>query len=427
MVIPVFLTCGPNEVLVVSGLGYKKPAMVAGGRLVAFPCVQRWNRMSLNVMTLKIDSPGVYTAQGVAIKVTGVAQVKISTQHPEVLALACEHFLEKTEHQVEQLLTSTLEGHQRGIMGTMSVEDIYRNRKLFNERVFEVASKDLYNMGIQVLSYTIRDLNDEQGYLAALGRAQTAQVQRDAKIGEVEANRDARIEQCLAQEQLLKAKYANDIDIAKSNRAYQVQKAIYDQEVQARQAESDLAFELQSCITKQKVKEENMETLVVEKKAKILVEEQELHRKQMSLDATIRKPAEAEKFRAETLAKAEKQKVLLEAEARSEAIKLKGEALAGAQLARAEADAIKIRMKAEAFKEYKNAAILSMYLDTMPKMVAEVGSTLSQAKAIKMVSSGDSEIGAKKLTQEVMDIATSVPKLVESMTGVDIQKTLRSV
>ncbi|XP_071532817.1 flotillin-1-like [Panulirus ornatus] len=427
MVIPLILTCGPNEVLVVSGLGYNKPAMITGGRVVVFTCLHKWWRLSLNVMTISVDSPGVYTAQGVALKVNGVAQIKISTQHPDVLALACEHFLHKRQSEIEALITATLEGHQRGIMGTMTVEDIYKNRKLFNQRVFDVASKDLYNLGFQVLSYTIKDLNDENGYLTALGMAQTAQVQRDAKIGQVEADRDARIKKCLAEEELLAAKFANDVLIAEAERDYMLQKANYDQEVKAKQAEADLAFELQSCKTRQKIQEEKMETLVVERKAKILVEEQEIQRREKQLDVSIKQPALAEKYRLETIATAHKQRTLLEAEAEAEAKQLKAEAMAHAIQAKAEAEAVQMNHKAEAWEHYGNAAILSMYLDTMPKMVHGVSSTLSNAKSVTMVSSGESPVGAQKLTTEVINITNSVPVMVKDMTGIDLLKTLRSV
>ncbi|XP_042220573.1 flotillin-1-like [Homarus americanus] len=424
MVIPVFLTCGPNEVLVVSGLGHGKPAMLAGGRVLVFPGLQRWRRLSLNVMTIKVHSPGVYTVQGVALKVTGVAQVKISTQHPDVLAVACEHFLNKKQEEIHALITATLEGHQRGIMGTMTVEDIYKNRALFNSRVFEVASKDLYALGIHVLSYTITDLSDDHGYLKALGMAQTAQVKRDARIGEAEAKKDSEIQKSLAAETLLAAQYINKTLVAKAKRDFELQKAAYDQEVKSREAEANLAYELQSCKTKQKIQEEKMEIKIVEKKAKILVEQQEILRQEKHLDVTEKQPAEAAKYKMETLAAAQKQKTILESEATAEAMLLKGEAMAYAIKAKADAEAAKMIFKAEAWKEFGDAAILSMYLNTLPKMLNGVSTSLSNTKSIKMVSSGDSPVGAQKLTQEVINITCCVPDMVKNMTGVDILKTL---
>lgn len=423
--IPIFITCPPNEVLVVSGLGFTQPAMITGGRVLVVPGLMRWSRLSLNVRTITVHSPDVYTARGVAIKVTGVAQVKINTQHPKVLAMACEHFLKKKQSEIDTLITSTLEGHQRGIMGTMNVEDIYKNRKLFNERVFNVASKDLYNLGLHVISYTITDLSDDMGYLKALGKGRTAEVQRDARIGEAEAKKDAMIEKSIASEQLMKAKLANDTLVAEFNRDFQLKKATYDQEVRAKQAETDLAFELQTCKTKQKIKEEVMETKVVERKARILVAEQQIQLTEKKLEAEVKQPSDAEKFRLETIAGAQKQRLLLEAEAAAEAKRLMGEAQALAITAKGNAEATNMHRKAEAWKEFKDAAMLSMYLETLPKLVGEVSSALGNVKSIKMVASGDSPIGAQKLTQEIMDISSNVPAMVKNLTGVNFMKNLR--
>lgn len=127
------------------------------------------NSISLNTMTLSITSPKVYTQQGVPISVTGIAQVKIQGQNMDMLRAACEQFLGKTEEEIKHVAQETLEGHQRAIMASMSVEEIYKNRKKFSKKVFEVASSDLVDMGFTVVSYTIKDISDEEGYLHALG------------------------------------------------------------------------------------------------------------------------------------------------------------------------------------------------------------------------------------------------------------------
>lgn len=426
MVLPLILTCGPNEVIVLSGLGYRKSALITGGRIVAFPCLQRWRRMSLNVMTLRVTSSEVYTSQGVPLTVSGVAQVKVSTQHPDILERACEHFLRKSTVQIEALVTATLEGHQRAILGTMSVEDIYKNRKLFNSRVFEVASKDLCNLGLQVLSYTIRDISDDVGYLKALGMSRTAEVQRDARIGEALAQQESQIQKALALEELMKAKYANDTLVAQANRDFEQQKAAFDQEVMTKKAEADLAYELQSCKIKQKIKEEQMEIVVVERQGRINVEEQEIQRTEKRLEATVKQPAEAEKFRLETIAAAQRKKTVLEAEAKAESKHLQGEAEAFAIEAKAKAKAASMHYQAEAYKEFQNAAVLDLYLKAIPQIVGSVSSSLSNVKSVKMVSSGGSEVGAQKLTEEVMNISNNIPEMVKTMTGVDLRKSVRA-
>merc|ERR1712127_488951 len=138
----------------------------------------------------------------------------------EMLESAAEQFGGKNEEEIKEICLATLEGHQRAIMGNMSVEQIYRDRQTFSTKVFEVASQDLFNMGIMVISYTLKDVKDDVGYLASLGQARTAQVKRDAMIGEGEARRDATIAEALAEEQRMAAKLPNDTEIASSKRDF---------------------------------------------------------------------------------------------------------------------------------------------------------------------------------------------------------------
>lgn len=405
-----------------------------------WPGIQHVQRLRLNTMTLQVMSNNVYTAQGVAISVTGIAQVKIQGQNEEMLLAACEQFLSKNEEQIQQVALETLEGHQRAIMGSMTVEEIYKDRKKFSQQVFEVASSDLVNMGITVVSYTLKDIRDEEtdysvpdnasgqivvkGYLKALGMARTAEVKRDARIGEAEAKRDAQIKEAIAEEERMAARLLNDAEIAKSKRDFELKKAAYDVEVQTKKAEAELAYELQAAKTKQRIKDEQMQIKVVERTQEILVQEQEIMRRERELDSTVRRPAEAEKFRCEKLAEATRNRMIMEAEADAEAEILRGEAEAFAIETKAKAEAEKMAKKADAWKEYKEAAILDMMLDAMPKIAAEIAAPLSQAKRITMVTDGSSEIGAAKLTNEVLQIMANVPNSVKNMTGVDITQIL---
>ncbi|KAK5642764.1 hypothetical protein RI129_008931 [Pyrocoelia pectoralis] len=425
-----FVTCGPNEALVISGCCYGKPHLVPGGRAFIWPVIQRIQRISLNTMTLQVDSPTVYTSQGVPISVTGIAQVKIQGQNEEMLLAACEQFLGKKEIEIQHIALVTLEGHQRAIMGSMTVEEIYKDRKKFSKQVFEVASSDLVNMGITVVSYTLKDIRDEEGakgYLKSLGMARTAEVKRDARIGEAEARAEAQIKEAIAEEQRMASVFLNDTQVAKSRRDFELKKAAYDVEVQTKKAEAELAYDLQAAKTKQRIKEEQMQIKVVERTQEIAVQQQEIARRERELEATIRRPAEAERYRLEKLAEANHNRVVLEAEAEAEAVRLKGEAEAFAIAAKAKAEAEQMAKKAEAWKEYREAAMIDMFLDVLPKVAAEVAAPLSQAKKITMVSSGHGEIGAAKLTSEVLSIVTKVPELVKTMTGVDIVKSVHAI
>jgi len=415
------VTCGPNEALVISGMFQGgQPSFITGGRAIVCPCIQTVQRIPLNTMTLEVNSPRVYTSQGVPISVVGTAQVKILGSNEEMLRYAAEQFGGKPTPEVLQICLETMEGHQRAIMGNMTVEEIYRDRKTFSQKVFEVASADLHTMGISVISYTLKDIRDDVGYLASLGQARTAQVKRDALIGEAEAKRDATIAEALAEEQRMEAKLVNDTEIARSKRDFELKKAVYDTEVNTAKAEAEMAYALQAAKVQARIKEEEMQVKVVERQQNIAIQEQEIMRKEKELDSKIRKPAEAEKYRLEKIAEAERLKVVLEAEAAAEATALKGEAEAYAIEAKAKAEAEQMAKKADAWKEYKEAALVDMMLKVLPKVAAEVAGPIAETNKITMVSTGDGPVGASRLTNEVLDIMKSLPDTVHKMTGVDI-------
>ncbi|KAL3870450.1 hypothetical protein ACJMK2_038516 [Sinanodonta woodiana] len=388
-----FETCGPNEVMVVSGCCHSRSLFIPGGRVFVWPGIQKLQRMNLNTMTLAIESPMVYTKQGTAISVTGIAQVKIQGQNEEMLASACELFLGKSESEVRKVAQETLEGHQRAIMGNMTVEEIYKDRKKFSKQVFDVASSDLVNMGIAVVSYTLKDIRDD--------------------------------EEAIAEERRMASRYANDIEIAKAQRDFELKKASYDMEIQTKKAQSELAYELQAAKTKQRIKEETMMVQVIERTQQIQLQEQEIIRREHELEAQVRKPADAERYRLEKLAEANKNRIILEAEAEAEALRVRGEAEAFAIEAKAKAEAEQMAKKADAWKDYQDAAMVDMILETLPKIAAEIAAPLSQAKKITMVSSGKGDVGAAKLTGEVLSIMEKLPSVVESLTGINIQKNIK--
>jgi len=422
------VVCGPNEALVISGMFQgENSTYITGGRAIVCPCIQTVQRISLNTMTLSIVTDVVYTSQGVPISVIGTAQLKVNGASNEMLESAAEQFGGKHENEIMEICLATLEGHQRAIMGCMTVEQIYRDRKSFADKVFEVASQDLYNMGILVISYTLKEVKDDVGYLASLGQARTAQVKRDALIGEAEAKMESTMAEAKAEEQRMQSKLSNDTGIAMAKRDYELNKAVYDTEVNTAKAEAEMAYGLQAAKVQSRIKEEEMQVKVVERQQNIAIQEQEILRKEKELDSKVRKPAEAEKFRLVTIADAEKLKVVLQAEAEAEAIALQGEATAYAIEVKAKAEAEQMAKKADAWNEYKEAALVDMMLQVLPKVAAEISAPISQVNKITMVSNGEGPVGAGRMTNEILDIMASLPKTVESMTGVDITKRISNI
>merc|ERR1719184_545784 len=318
-------------------------------------------------MTLNPVCESVETAQGVPLTVTGVAQVKIM-KNADLLQTASEQFLGKKEHEIKSTVLQTLEGHLRAILGTLTVEEVYKDRDQFASLVREVAAPDVGRMGIEILSFTIKDVYDNVTYLQSLGKAQTAAVKRDAEIGVAQANRDAGIREAECEKAAMDIKYSTDTKIEDNSRAFKLQKANFDTEVNTAKAEAQLAYELQAAKIQQKIRTEEMEVEVVERRKQIEIEEQEIKRKEKELVAKVKLPAEAEAFKVQTVAEGERSKVLASARGESDRIKLLGSAEARAVEAVGRAEAEQMRMKAAAYAQYGDAAVMSLVLEALPQI-----------------------------------------------------------
>ncbi|XP_034336639.2 flotillin-2 [Magallana gigas] len=414
-------TVGPNEALVISGGcgGSTGRKTIVGGWGWSWCLVSDVQRISLEVMTLNPVCESVETSEGVPVTVTGVAQVKIMKE-PELLKTACEQFLGKSVAHVESVILQTLEGHLRSILGTLTVEAIYQDRDQFAQLVREVASPDVGKMGIEVLSFTIKDINDRVEYLSSLGRAQTANVKRDADIGVAEANKDAGIREAECDKQLMDTKFTADTKIADSSRQYQMMKASFDMEVNAKKAEAELAYQLQAARERQSIRQEEIEIEVVERRKLIDVEEKEILRKEKELIATVKRPAEAQAYKVEQLAEGQRKQTVEAAHAEAERIRLIGGSEAGAIECVGKAEAEKMRLKASAYKQYGEAAMLSLVLETLPKIAAEVAAPLSKTDTIVMV-------GDDRTTSEVSRLVSQLPPAVQALTGVDLSKVVGKI
>ena len=450
---------GPNEVMILSGrrhtvtgsdgrqskVGFR---IVRGGGTFVMPVVERVDILSLELMTIDVKTPEVYTIQGVPIMVDGVAQVKVRGDDVSIRT-AAEQFLSKSQGDIMNVALQTLEGHLRAILGTMTVEEIFKNRETFAGRVQEVAATDMANMGLAIVSFTIRDIRDKQGYLDALGKPRTAQIKRDAIIGQAEADRDATIKSAQAEQVGKTAKFTADTGIASASRDYQMNLAEYQASVNQKKAESDLAYDLQKYKTAQLVKREEIQVAVVEKEALIGVQEQEIKRREKELEATIQKPAEAERNKVRTLAEAEKYRLETEAAGRAasirqqglaeaditkakglaeaEASKAKGLAEAAVILAQGEAMAEAMRKKAEAWQQYGEAAIVQTIAELLPQLAKNIAEPLSRIEKMVVINSGSGGGGASKITKDVADIVAQLPPIVEGLTGVDLTKMIQKL
>src|SRR4051794_7757340 len=451
---------GPNQVLVISGRRHRMTdpdgtvhevgfRVVKGGGVFVWPVYEKVDILSLELLTIDVQTPEVYTSKGVPVKVDGVAQIKVKGDDISI-ATASEQFLSKGTEEIKNIAMQTLEGHLRAILGTMTVEEIYQNRDAFASKVQEVAAGDMANMGLGIVSFTIRDIRDTQGYLDALGKPRIAQVKRAAQIAQAEADRDAMIKSAQATQAGQEAKFAADSKIAEAQRDYQSNVAQYQAAVNQRKAEADLAYDLQKFKTGQLVKAEEVQVSIIEKQKQIELQQQEILRKQRELEANVKKPADAERYKVETLANA--RKFQLETEAAGSAAAAKATGFANADVAKAtglaEADANRarglaeasiieaqgkaqaeaMRQKAESFKQYNEAAVIEMLVRILPELAGKISEPLSKTDKITIINSGNGNGGgASKLTGDVTAIMAQLPPVLESLTGVKFEQLLQQV
>merc|ERR1711963_283401 len=360
-------------------------------------------------MTLNPLCDNVETKQGVPLTVTGVAQVKIM-KDPALLEIAAEQFLGKKEDEITETILQTLEGHLRAILGTLTVEEVYKDRDQFAALVREIATPDVGKMGIEILSFTIKDVFDNVDYLASLGKSRTATVIKDAGIKEAECLNAA-----------MDAKFETETKIEDDTRAYKLQVAEFDKEVNTAKANAQLAYKLEEAKLNQNIKSEQIKIDVIVRKKEIEVEDQEILRKEKELKGTVKLPAEAEAFKVQQVAQGKRTQTVAAAKAEAEKVRLIGAAEAQAIEAVGRAEAESMRVKAKAYQQYGDAAIMALIVESLPKIAAEVAAPLAKTDEIVMLG------GSDKTTAEVTKLLGQLPASVKALTGVDLTGALGKI
>src|SRR6266481_3695940 len=412
---------GPNQALIVYGRGNMD--VVTGGSKLVIPLTQRADVFSLELMSFDVaPSQDLYTTQGVAVNVEAVTQIKVRSDD-ESVKTAAEQFLSKSQQEREGLI----------------------------------------RLGMEVISFTIKDVRDKNEYITNMGRPQIAEIKKQADIATAMAQRDTQIQQANASREASVAKAAADqVRVkaeteslalqAESQRNLSLKKAAFDAEVKKQQATADKTYDIQANLMQQQVVTEAVKVTEVEKNAQIKVQQAEIQRRELELEATIQKSAEAERRRIETVAGAERQRLILEAQGQADAAKTRGlgdadanrarglaeaeviraKGLAEAEVIRAkgEAEADAMKVKAAAFHEYNQAAVLDKLLTGMPEMVRAIAEPLSKVDGITIVSTGSNGsdgLGASRLTNDITNIAAQVPALFELLSGTRISDLMKRV
>jgi flotillin len=449
----------PNSALIVYGLG--GPKVTKGGGLVVWPLVQSFRELSLELMSFDVvPQQDFYTVQGVAVTVEAVAQIKVKSDTESILT-ASEQFLSKSIQERHDVLRLVMEGHLRGIIGQLSVEQIVKEPEMVADRMRGNVADDMAKMGLEVISFTIKEIRDRNDYIVNMGRPDIARIQMAANIAAAEAQRDTEIRQAAAAREAAIAKAAAEQEIvlaqansqakqAEATRDLNLKRAAYDAETKKAQAQADKAYEVQTQVMQQQVVAEQVRVQQVERMEQVKVQEAEILRTEKELIATVLKQAEVEKQRLETIAEAHRRKVELEAQgqaqavraagqadaevkklqgaAEAEAMKAKGMAEADVVLARGRAEAEAMQVKAAAYKEYGQAAILDRLLPVLPDLMRAASEPLSRIDKVTILSQGNgAEVGINRFMSDIAKVVATAPAMVETLTGLNVKDLLQNI
>jgi flotillin len=456
-----YKTAGPDEALIVTGsyLGNKrvhvdesgnKIKIIRGGGTFVLPVFQQAEPLSLLSSKLEVSTPEVYTEQGVPVMADGTAIIKIGGSISEI-ATAAEQFLGKSKEDRENEAKEVLEGHLRSILGSMTVEEIYKNRDKFSQEVQRVASQDLAKMGLVIVSLTIKDVRDKNGYLDSLGKPRIAQVKRDADIATAEADKETRIKKAEADKDAKRAELERATEIAEAEKENKMKMADYRRDQDIAKARADQAYDLETARAKQEVTEHEMQIRIIERQKQIELEEKEILRREKQYDSEVKKKADADRYAVEQAAEAEKRKQItaadanqyrIESQAKAEAEKVRVDGIAKADALRAqgESEAEIIRLKglaegeakrkiAEAFEQFGQAAVLDMVLKMLPEYAKQVASPLANIDKITVVDTGGDgkNSGANRVAGYATNLMSTMQETLKASSGIDVKELLENL
>ncbi|MCL2386115.1 MAG: SPFH domain-containing protein [Defluviitaleaceae bacterium] len=430
-----------NKAAVVTGL---RKRIISGGGGFVIPLFERYDVLSLENIKIPLDIDNAISSQGVPVTVRSVAVVKVKSDKESIYSAMEQFFRGATEKTAAEIATQSsyvLVGKLREIIAKMTVEEIYQDKDKFSSEVQENAAISLAEMGLEIKAFTVMSIDDTNGYLVALGRKRISEVKRDAQIAEAEAERETVIKTAEATRLGSEAKLKADTQVAEATKEKELKVQAYRREQESAKAIADNAYQIEENKVKKEVTETELQVELLRRQRETELAEQEAKRREKELEATINKQADAERYRQERQAEAKKfehvahaeaaaHAIKMDGQARAEAIRLQGQAEAEAIQAKGLAEAEAMMKKAEAFKQYNDAAVIQMLVERLPEIAKNIADPLSQTEKIVVIDNGGGanggKSGASKVAGYVTDIIAQLPETVEALTGVDLIDVLKN-
>jgi flotillin len=404
-----YKVAGANEAIIVAGSrgskvrdergqavstpGDKGVKVVVGGGTIVMPLLNRVGRLKLTARQINVSLSDAVTSQGIKVQVQGVATFKIG-RDVESLRNAAERFLDAKPEQVDSIVKNVLEGSLRSIVGTLTIEELIRDRQKLLQQVQDAAKGDLATSGLQIDAFTIQSFSDESNYIELLGQQSVSTVTRDARMVKATTDQEAAVREAEAQQ--IKINAARDVSLREAETKTQVAAA---------QARADQAGPLAQAEAQQEVVRKQTEL------AQLAAD-----RKEMELLSSTVKPAAAEAQAVIAKAEGDKRARIASAEADAETTRLEGGAEAQIVLTKGEAEAKALAMRADAYKQFNEAAIIQTVLAALPEIVRAAAEPMGHIDSLTVMSADGASDLVKNATRAMIESTTAI----KGLTGLDV-------
>ena len=448
IVVIIFLTgyvkASPDTALIISGMR-KKPKVLIGKAGVKIPFLERKDELNLQLIPIDVKtSTAVPTADYINIRVDATVNVKIS-DNEDRLKLAAQNFLNKKPDYIGGVAREVLEGNVREIVGKMALEEMVSDRQKFAVLVKENAEPDLAAMGLDIISFNVQNFVDNNSVIENLGVDNIVKIQKNAAISRAESEKEIAKAQANAKREANEAEVNAESEIAIKQNELAIKKAELKKESDVKKAEADAAYKIQEEEQRKTVEITTANANLAKQEKEILLKQKEVEITEQTLEAQVKKKAEADRFAKQQYADAQLYERQREAEARkfetekeaeamkaqaeaqkykmeqeAEGIRTKGLAEAEAIRAKSVAEAEGIEKKAEAMAKMGEAAVLEMYFKALPEVVKNAAAPLEKVERITMYGDGNNA----KLTRDIINTVNQVTDGLKDSTGVDLAAVL---
>ena len=406
-----YIKCPPDQVYLISGLK-KQPRVIIGKAAFRIPFFERVDTLTLKLIQIDVKTSNVPTADYINVDVDAVANVRIP-QDADLIQVAARHFLNQSGDFIGRNVQQVLEGNMREIIGQMPLTDLVNNKQLFSQKIQENASDDIKAMGLEIVNLNVQTCTDENGAIDDLGIDNLVKIQKAAKIARAEAEKEIQIAEAQADEEGAAARAKADANIAKQQKDLSIKKSEFKIEQDTKKAEADAAYKIQDASQKKIINQEEVDAEVAKAEKLTELREKETALKEKELDALVRKQADAEKYKAEVLAKAEKAVLIQKAEANAEAAKKDAEA----RIAKAEADKAAAELEAEGIKAKLEAEAAGKKAILLAEAEGVRAKALAEAEGIEKKAEAQKKMGEASIVEMICGVLPQIAKEVSTPLG----------